>query len=104
MEKEGQRLVGVRGQQQRNSDLQGPMLALSSHYCHPGERCTGPALTFIQVSPPGEEGETGEMASRCMGLKQEGSERLPIGEEHGSPTPCPLIFYYNKVQLPGTSR
>lgn len=40
MKKEEQGLVW--GGQQRNSDLQGPMLALSSHHCHPGERCTGP--------------------------------------------------------------
>lgn len=69
-------LVGGGGQQ-RNSDLQGPMLALSSHHCHPGERCTGPALTFIQVSPPGEEEGTGEAASGHMGLQQQGSGRLP---------------------------
>lgn len=77
MEKEGQGLVGGGGGQQRNSDLQGPMLALSSHHCHPGERCTGPALTFVQVSPPEEEEGTGEGASRRTGLKQEGSGRLP---------------------------
>lgn len=31
------------------------------------------------VSPPGEEEGTGEVASRCMGLKQEGSGGLPMG-------------------------
>lgn len=69
-------------------DLQGTMLALSSHHYHTRERCTGPALTFIQVSPPREEEGTGETASRCMGLKQEAQRVCPRGKNMEVPPPA----------------
>lgn len=87
MEKQGQGLVWGGGSAEK-LDLQGTMLALSSHHYHTRERCTGPALTFIQVNPPGEEEGTGETASRCMGLKQEAQRGCLRGKNMEVPPPA----------------